>query len=169
MIAFTAVMTSAFAGQSIDFWAVTGSDDDVLMFKGLAARFQAKTGIEVHITPLSWGNFATKYFTSMAAGMPPDIGAANLGAPMDYGSVGGLIDLNKEFPGEIEQLKAHIFPKLLPICSWRGQLFGVPAELSTLAVFYRTDTFERLGIKPPTTWAELEKAIPGLEITESPP
>jgi len=151
------------AQKSIDFWAVTGSDDDVAMFKRVAEGFRKKTGIEVHITPLSWGNFATKYFTSMAAGMPPDIGATNLGGPMDYGSVGGLVDLNKEFPGEIEQLKAHIFPNLLPICTWRGQLFGVPAEMSTLAVFYRTDIFGRLGIEPPKTWAELEMAIKRLD------
>jgi multiple sugar transport system permease protein len=156
--------TFAQAQKAIDFWAVTGSDDDVLMFKRIAARFRQKTGIEVHITPLSWGNFATKYFTSMAAGMPPDIGATNLGGPMDYGSVGGLVDLNKEFPGEIDELKSHIFPNLLPICMWRGQLFGVPAEISTLALFYRTDIFARLGIEPPKTWAELERAIRQLEV-----
>ena len=158
------LVTTSIAARSIDFWAVTGSDDDVQMFKHLATRFKEKTGIDVHITPLSWGNFATKYFTSMAAGMPPDIGATNLGGPMDYGSVGGLVDLNREFPGEIDQLKAHIFSRLLPICMWRGQLFGVPAELSTLAVFYRTDIFQRLGISPPTTWKELETTIRQLEV-----
>ncbi|MDR3689679.1 MAG: extracellular solute-binding protein [Fimbriimonas sp.] len=154
----------AHAGTPVDFWAVTGSDDDVLMYKRLADRFHARTGIEVHITPLSWGNFATKYFTSMAAGMPPDIGATNLGGPMDYGSVGGLVDLNKEFPGEIDKLKAHTFPRLLPICMWRGQLFGVPAEMSTLALFYRTDIFRRLGLTPPQTWKELEETIRRLEV-----
>ncbi len=150
--------------STIDFWAVTGSDDDVQMFKRLAANFKQKSGIDVHITPLSWGNFATKYFTSMAAGMPPDIGATNLGGPMDYGSVGGLVDLKKEFPGEIDELTSHIFPRLLPICNWRGQLFGVPAELSTLAVFYRTDIFAKLGLKPPRTWKELEILIRQLEV-----
>ena len=159
LVALTCVMPLAHAQKSIDFWAVTGSDDDVLMFKRIAANFKKKSGIDVHITPLSWGNFATKYFTSMAAGIPPDIGATNLGGPMDYGSVGGLVDLNKEFPKEIDELKSHIFPNLLPICTWRGQLFGVPAEMSTLAVFYRTDTFTRLGLEPPKTWAELEKTI----------
>ncbi len=155
---------SAQAASGIDFWAVTGSDDDVQMYKHLATRFRDKTGIEVKITPLSWGNFATKYFTSMAAGMPPDIGATNLGGPMDYGSVGGLVDLNKEFPGEIDKLKSRIFPNLLPICIWRNQLFGVPAELSTLAVFYRTDIFEKLGLSPPKTWKELELLIRRLEV-----
>jgi len=163
IIALLGMLSLAHAEKSIDFWAVTGSDDDVVMFKRIAEQFRQKSGIRVHITPLSWGNFATKYFTSMAAGMPPDIGATNLGGPMDYGSVGGLVDLNKEFPGEIDELKSHIFPNLLPICTWRGQLFGVPAELSTLAVFYRTDTFRRFGIDPPKTWAELEHVIKQLE------
>src|ERR1700693_5035267 len=66
------------------FWAVTGSVRDVAMYRKLAAGFERRTGIKVDVTPLAWGNFATKYFAAMAAGLPPDIGVTNLGGPFDY-------------------------------------------------------------------------------------
>src|SRR5260221_8856285 len=70
------------------FWAVTGSARDAAMFHKLADDFEVRTGIKVNVTPLAWGNFKTKYFAAMAAGLPPDIGITNLGGPFDYGSVG---------------------------------------------------------------------------------
>jgi len=93
LIVLLAAAGWAEAKKTIRFWAVTGSMRDVDMYKELSADFEKKTGIRVEVTPLSWGNFLTKYFTSMAAGLPPDIGVTNLGGPMDYGSVGGLVDL----------------------------------------------------------------------------
>ncbi len=149
--------------KSISFWAVTGSMKDVDMYKQLSADFEKKTGIHVEVTPLSWGNFLTKYFTSMAAGLPPDIGVTNLGGPMDYGSVGGLVDLQEEFPNEINKLKSRFYPKLLPMFTFKGKLFGLPTDVTTLIMYYRTDTFQRLGIKPPATWTELNEAIRQLE------
>jgi ABC-type glycerol-3-phosphate transport system substrate-binding protein len=69
--------------RTINFWAVTGSVLDVRMYRRLAADFEAKTGIHVQVTPLAWGSFATKYFASMAAGLPPGVGVTNLGGPFD--------------------------------------------------------------------------------------
>lgn len=150
-------------GKTINFWAVTGSMKDVDMYKELASGFEAKTGIRVEVTPLSWGNFLTKYFTSMAAGLPPDVGVTNLGGPMDYGSVGGLVDLLEEFPDGIGELKSRFYPNLLPMFTFKGKLFGLPTDVTTLILYYRTDTFKRLGIKPPRTWSELNEAIRRLE------
>jgi ABC-type glycerol-3-phosphate transport system substrate-binding protein len=90
---------------TLRFWAVGSSVQDVAMYRDLAADFARRTGIRVEVTPLAWGNFATKYFTAMAGGLPPDIGVTNLGGPFDYGSVGGVVDLRTEFKGDIEPLE----------------------------------------------------------------
>ena len=148
---------------TINFWAVTGSFEDVEMYNILAKDFESETGIAVKVTPLSWGNFNTKYFTSMAAGLPPDIGVTNLGGPMEYGSVGGLIDFEEEFPNEIEELKNRFYPKLLPQFTFEGKLFGFPADIVTLVIYYRTDIFDKLGISPPETWSQFHEVIQKLE------
>lgn len=148
---------------TLRFWAVTGVYQELEMYKLLAADFEKQTGIRVRVTPLGWGNFATKYLTAMAAGVPPDVGVTNLGGPVEYGRVGGVLDLRESFPEEIEEFEAEFFPKLLPGFTFRGKLFGLPASLTTMAVFYRADIFARLGIKPPETWSELSEAIRALE------
>lgn len=161
-VALLAVL-SCLATAQLKFWAVTGSIRDTDMFRRIAVDFEKETGIRVEVTPLAWGNFATKYFTSMAAGLPPDIGVTNLGGPFDYGSVGGLVDLRAEFPQETRQLEARFSSQMLEMFTFGKKLFGIPSDLSTCILYYRTDIFDRLGLKPPKTWSELDQVVAKLE------
>lgn len=153
----------AVAAPALKFWAVTGSVEDVSLYRSLAATFTQRTGIPVEVTPLAWGNFQTKYFTAMAAGLPPDVGVTNLGGPFDYGSVGGLVDLRTEFPKESQKLEGLFEPKMLDMFTVGKHLYGLPCDLSTLVVYYRTDIFAKLGLKAPATWSELNATIDSLE------
>lgn len=150
----------AHAGEKVrlEFWHV-GNYDDVTVMRELAGQFEAKTGIAVHVQPLPWGDFNTKYLTALAASAPPDAGSTNLSGAMEYGKVGGLVDLGATFPEAIQRLKDETFPKMWPICSFRGQLLGVPLDAAALTGFYRKDIFESLGLKPPETWGELEHVL----------
>ena len=163
IVAALSTTECVFASSTLHFWAVTGSVRDVEMYRKLATKFKQKTGVDVEVTPLAWGNFATKYFTAMAAGLPPDIGVTNLGGPFDYGSVGGLVDLRSEFKGEVEPLISQFNPDVLRMFSSRERLYGLPADLSTLAVYYRKDIFRKLNLEPPKTWSELNRVINRLE------
>ena len=154
---------NANASRHLQFWAVTGTVQDVESYKRLARDFRAQTGIDVDVTPLGWGNFQTKYFASMAAGLPPDIGITNLGGPFDYGTVGGLVDLRGEFPEETKVITGLMNPNLLHMFEQGDKLFGLPGDLSCPVVFYRTDIFAKLGLRPPTTWSELDRLIGDLE------
>ncbi len=159
----TLPMLCTLACAQLQFWAVTGSLKDIEMFRRIASGFTRKTRISVKVTDLPWGVFSTKYFLAMAAGLPPDIGLTNLGGPFDYGNVGGLVDLRTEFPKECKELESRFNPSILPICTFKGKLFGVPADLSTPVIYYRTDTFNKLGLEPPKTWNELNEVIAKLE------
>ncbi len=145
-------------GDRLEFWHV-GSYDDVAVLRELATQFEGKTGIAVHVQPLPWGDFNTKYLTALAAGAPPDAGSTSLNGPIDYGKVGGLVDLGATFPEAVQRLKDETFPKMWPICSFRGQLLGVPLDATALMGYYRKDTFEALGLKAPETWAELTHVL----------
>lgn len=163
--ALFAILISCFAAQAapLRFWAVAGSVKDADLYKKLAKDFEAETGTKVEVTPLAWGNFATKYFASMAAGLPPDIGVTNLGGPFDYGAVGGLVDLRAEFPQEAKELEAKFNPGMLDMFTVGDKLFGIPSDLGCLVLYYRTDIFEKLGLKAPATWSELNSLISRLE------
>ncbi|MFW7379651.1 MAG: extracellular solute-binding protein [Oligoflexus sp.] len=149
--------------KQLQFWVVANGIEDAQMYQELAADFTEKTGISVAITPLAWGNFNQKYLTAMAAGMPPDVGVTNLGSPMEWGSVGGLVDFYEAFPEEIEAFKKEFLPGMFEQFEFRQRLFAIPTELVTMLLYYRTDVFARLQIKPPETWSELQAAIRKLE------
>lgn len=45
---------------------------------------------------------------------------------------------------------------------WEGKTYGLPKDYNTLALFYNKDMFEKAGLQPPTTLAELEAAAKAL-------
>ena len=51
-----------------------------------------------------------------------------------------------------------IFPALLESGKWRGKLYAMPMEATSLALLYNKEHFRKAGLdpnKPPTTWDEL--------------
>ena len=136
-----------------------GSMTGVAATRLLAEDFYADEGIRVEVQPVPWGNFMAKYLTAMAAGIPPDAGTAHLSAPVDFGKVGGLIDLQESYPAIVAGLKTKIFPRMWESSSFQGHLFGIPHNATALMCFYRKDVFAALGLKAPATWSELEQTI----------
>lgn len=148
---------------TVTYWHV-GTYDEVVMLQQLADQFYEQTGIQVQIQPIPWGNFQTKYLTAMASGEPPDAGSTNLSGPIDYGKVGGVIDLEESYPLAVARLKKNIFPSVWNTCYFRGHLFGVPHDATALIGFYRKDIFDSLGLSPPSTWSELETVLDTLMV-----
>jgi multiple sugar transport system permease protein len=144
--------------ETVTYWHV-GSYDEVIYLRQLAEKFEGETGIPVHVQPIPWGNFRTKYLTAMAAGQPPDAGSASTAGGLNYGKVGGVLDLQEHFPEAVARLKANIFPDMWPACYFRGHLFSIPLDSTALIGFYRKDIFEAAGWKVPETWEELDHVL----------
>ncbi|SIT09600.1 ABC transporter substrate-binding protein [Alicyclobacillus vulcanalis] len=47
-------------------------------------------------------------------------------------------------------------PAAIKFASYNGKLYMVPVTLNGLELYYRKDIFEKYGLKPPTTFSELE-------------
>ncbi|MCI0512364.1 extracellular solute-binding protein [candidate division KSB1 bacterium] len=146
------------ADVTLRFWQV-GQADDTQDTRILAEKYYQRTGIKVQVQPIPWGNFVTKYLTAMAAGLPPDAGITNLNGPAQYGIVGGVLDLQKEFPDAIARLQAENFLGPWQMAYFKGHLFGVPQGAAPLAIIYRKDIFKQLNLTPPKKWSEFERLI----------
>ena len=48
-----------------------------------------------------------------------------------------------------------ISPEMRKLMSYDGKLYGLPMQAQTLVMAYRKDVFDKLGLKPPTTFDEL--------------
>ncbi len=158
---FVATAPLRASAQDVHFWYV-GGGYEIDAVKGIAERYKAETGITVHVHALPWGNFDTKYVTAMAAGSPPDAGAGSLSAGLDYGKVGGVIDLEARYPESVARLKEKIFPGMWPNNYYEGRLYAIPSTAAGVVGFYRTDIFQNLGLTPPATWSELKQVLDAL-------
>lgn len=144
--------------DDVNFWYV-GSYQEVNAVREIAEKYKSETGITVHIQALPWGNFDTKYVTAMASGDPPDAGSGSLGAGLDYGKVGGVLDLAEHYPEAVSRLKEKIFPGMWPNNYYKGRLFAIPNTAAALIGFYRKDVFANLGLAAPETWSELTTVL----------
>ncbi|MGW7545396.1 extracellular solute-binding protein [Streptomyces sp. NPDC054770] len=94
---------------------------------------------------------------------------------MEYGNTdtagyvhdGGLLDITREFAAWPAAKDTD--PTARQSVTVAGKVYGAPFYVGVRALYYRTDVFRELGLKPPTTMAELastaravHKAKPGL-------
>ncbi|MEV4275549.1 extracellular solute-binding protein [Actinoplanes xinjiangensis] len=71
----------------------------------------------------------------------------------EYATAGGLADLGTVVSGWPEG--ADLTAEARASATYQGTLLGVPWYLGVRALYYRTDVFSELGLKPPATLAEL--------------
>ncbi len=155
---FLVSMALTAGGEEVDFWYV-GSYAEVNAVREIAKKYQSETGVVVNVQALPWGNFDTKFVTAMASGNPPDAGSGSLSAGLDYGKVGGVIDLAERYPEAIARLKKKFFPGMWPINYYKGRLFSIPGSAAALVGFYRKDIFEANNLTVPQTWSELTTVL----------
>jgi N,N'-diacetylchitobiose transport system substrate-binding protein len=67
----------------------------------------------------------------------------------EYAAAGGFADLTAELKGQ------DMTPDLLQSASVDGKQYGLPWFIGVRALYYRTDVFDELGLKPPTSVGEL--------------
>jgi multiple sugar transport system permease protein len=163
LVLLAMLLTVSLAEREYDvlYWHL-GIHDEHTVLQQTADDFYQKSGIRVKVQPIPWGNYQTKYLTAMASGDPPDAATTSLSGPMDYGKVGGLIDLEKNFPDAIARLKERIFSDMWPTCYFNNRLYGIPYDAAALIGFYRKDIFRNLNLEPPETWSELVRLLENL-------
>lgn len=142
-------------------WLV-GSESQAKVIQGLGNEFFKDKGVGFRCEAISWGDAHTKYLTSIAGEVMPDIGTMGLTWGTEFGSLGAMLDLAKEFPADIKIIKEKTFSGLWDSVEHKGSVYGIPFDLSVQVMFYRNDIIA----KPPKTWQELEDVLLSLKKQE---
>ena len=135
-------------------WLV-GSEAQARTIMELSERFREETGISVECQAISWGNAHSKYLTSIAGDVTPDIGTMGLTWGMEFGELGALLDLRAEFPEDVAKLEENTFPGIAESTKLGDKIFGIPLDMSIHIMYYRTDVIPH----PPATWEELTATL----------
>ena len=138
----------------IVMWLI-GSEGEAHSIKDLAEDFYKKTGIKVKCDAVSWGDAHSKYMTSIAGGVAPDIGTMGLTWGGEFGNLGSMVDLKAAYPAEVEEMRQSVFPGLWDSIQSGDKIFGIPFDMTEYVLYYRSDIIS----KPPETWEELAKVL----------
>jgi multiple sugar transport system substrate-binding protein len=118
----------------------------------LSAAFEKKNpGIKVDVSVYSWSDVDAKVKKMVADGHAPDM--AQIGAYSDYAASGKLYSAN-------DLLSIPVQSDFLPQLADAGEVsrvqYGMPFASSTRLLFYNKTLFEKAGLTPPQTWAQLQ-------------
>ncbi|MFI6037730.1 extracellular solute-binding protein [Streptomyces sp. NPDC051315] len=115
-------------------------------------------GVTVEVTVHSWNDVDREVKEMVDAGEAPDM--AQIGAYADYAAEDLLYKAGDVLSIPVQ---ADFVPQLADAGEVRGVQYGMPFASSTRLLFYNKTLFDKAGITPPTTWAELAEDAEALK------
>ncbi|THV42944.1 extracellular solute-binding protein [Glycomyces buryatensis] len=146
--------------DTITVWH-TGDETQLPMIEAVGELFEAEHGVKVEVETLDWADAHAQILTAIQSQDGPDIFTGGLSWGIEFGEKGGLVDLRDY---DTQNLEDNVIEGLWnSIESPGGELYGVPLNMTTYSMFYRSDILEEEGIEVPGTWDEMDAAITELQ------
>ena len=144
-------------------WTGDTIPDRVAKTEAIIAAFTEKTGIQVELVGVDEDQFNQLLTSAAAAGELPDVVGSQPLAAVRTLSANDL--LNSEVAAAvIETLGAETFsPKSLELTRDGEEQLSVPTDAWSQLLYYRKDLFEKAGVKPPETYADIMAAAKALD------
>lgn len=142
-------------GQKLTVWIMEGTNPDATpFFDQVKKDFKAESGADVDVQFQPWADAHDKFTTAIAGGTTPDVAEVGTTWTPEFAQAGALEDLtDKAAP-----MKSNLVQGLVDAGTVDGKLYGMPWYAGVRSFVYNKDIFDKAGVKPPTTWAELEAA-----------
>jgi multiple sugar transport system substrate-binding protein len=113
----------------------------------------ANPTIRIQLVRDNDSSYYDKLVTQIIGGGGPDIARVEPPKAVQYITAKYAAPLDQWFP---KSFRSQFFPSTIGPLIRGGTLYGIPQDVATLVLFYRTDLFKAAGIThPPTTWTEL--------------
>jgi ABC-type glycerol-3-phosphate transport system substrate-binding protein len=117
-----------------------------------AAFIKANPGVNVKQLTVPYGQDTTKLKAGDKTGIVPDIIWAYTDLLYSYGQ-DGLVNKVNDVITAVG--KKRFLPAALGNITFQGSVYSVPFAGFPFFIWYRKDTYKKLGLKPPTTHTEL--------------
>ncbi len=138
--------------QVVKFWYHFDNPETAL--NPLIEKFEAENpGIEIEAERISWDSYNQKLLTAIAGGYPPDVAQVKLWWQPQLVDMGALLPLDDYIAAW--DGKDDVYDKIWELTKYSdGHQYYMPLQMVILYLYYRTDMFDELGLKVPTTRAE---------------
>jgi multiple sugar transport system substrate-binding protein len=134
-------------------WTSSGVERTALD-KTIAAFEASHPSIKVDYQPIG-GDYAASMLAKFASRKPPDVFYADSATQFpDWAKLGALEPLDSYIKKSNFNTK-RFFPRLLNAFRYRGHIYGLPKDWSSLAMETNNAIFKKYKLKIPKTWAQL--------------
>ncbi len=132
-------------------------------FTEIAKEWEAlHPGVRIRFLKLPMGNYLTWMITQLKGGMAPDIMWVEGNWCIENSENNWFIKLNDYLekpnpyvPGNTRWMSLFYEYWVQSKAAPDGSMYVLPVDLNETAMFYNKDIFEKVGVTPPETWAEL--------------
>ncbi len=151
--------SSSSSSKTLTVWTVEDDATRVAAQKKIMADYTKKTGVKVDLVALGEDDLSNVLASSVAAGKKPDVIGAISITGINQLATDNLVD-TAAAADVIKSLGKDTFSQraLELTQSKSGAQLAVPSDGWAQLLFYRTDLFKKAGLKPPTTYAAIQKA-----------
>lgn len=141
-------------------WQASTEEGDLL--EQMFDEFEAKCpNITVDYQPIA-GDYAQAMIANFSAGTPPDVFYVDSSPASEWIEEGFLLALDDYIAQTGFDTGTFYEGYLNAFKGPDGQIYGLPKDASTLAMFYNPDMLSAAGVEPPTNWEELQAAAEAL-------
>ncbi|KAJ55690.1 bicyclomycin resistance protein [Actibacterium mucosum KCTC 23349] len=153
-----ALGAGAVSADTIRFWTTEEQPERLAKQQEMAAQFQAATGTEVEVIPVTESDLGTRATAAFAAGDLPDVIYHSLQYALPWAEA-GILD-TEAATEVVEELGEGTFaPGAVAMAAFDDGVASVPVDGWTQMVVYRKDLFDAEGLAAPTTYAAVEAAL----------
>ncbi len=148
---FALIGSNIFAAEPVKLHLFFYKQEIVNPLKEMAEVFSKShpnVSVDLEIVP---NDSMTVLKTRMSSGQAPDIiqlqSYANV---FEFANAGWLLDLSKE------PVMNKVVPSTKNSVTYQGKVYALPMDVAGIGIIYNKDIFQKYGLKPPTTFKELQ-------------
>ncbi|MEN3305805.1 MAG: multiple sugar transport system substrate-binding protein, partial [Micromonosporaceae bacterium] len=143
--------TQQSGSASLQILIGSSGDAETKAVNQAAAAWASSSGNKATVTPAQ--DVAQQLGQAFAGDNPPDVFYVDAARFADYASVGAM----EPYADKVSNVD-DFYPSLRQAFTYKGRLYCIPKDLSTIAMEINTDLWSRAGLSTadiPTTWDQL--------------
>jgi multiple sugar transport system substrate-binding protein len=149
--AATATNVAGPAVTKVTEWDYQSADPQKTQWQTVLDECSASTGISIDRQAVPRDELIQKVLLGAQQKQLPNvlrIDNPDLQQIADTGALAPLTDYGVDLSG--------LYPNLIEAGTYNGKVYGIAPGINGMALFYNKDRFDKAGVKPPTTWAEVK-------------
>jgi len=131
-----------------------GDPEELAAYRTLVADFEERSTTEVELVEASdREDLIARLSTSLAGGSPPDVFLLNYRYYGQFAAAESIEPLDERIASSEVLAADDFYPQAMAAFRWQGEQLCLPQNVSSLAVYYNVDLFEKYGVpEPPDRW-----------------